>query len=340
MQIVYSPTHERHDPPFEMLHGRPEPYLESPSRVAHILAALAGADVGPIVPPRDAGLDPILTIHDRAYIDFLHTIYPRWVSAGGAPDGVIPSTMAVRALTGRPRGAFGEAGYYLFDTSCPILPATFEAACASAQVALTAAALVAEGAPVAYALCRPPGHHAHRDMGGGYCYLNNAAIAAHALGGAGRVAVLDIDYHAGNGTEAIFYERDDVLVISIHADPHEEYPYYLGFADERGAGLGVGYTLNIPLPFGTGDAAFLAALDEALAAIRAAGVARLVVSAGFDTFRDDPLGHFTLTTPVYTEIGRRIAALGLPTAIVQEGGYAIAALGENVVSFLRGWQPA
>jgi acetoin utilization deacetylase AcuC-like enzyme len=260
-------------------------------------------------------------------------------------------------------------GYYCFDMSAPIVAGTYAAARAAADAALTGAALLLEGQRAAYALCRPPGHHAGRDMCGGYCYLNNAAIAAehlattdhrpptadkadtqHAIRNtrhgsrvthhASRVAILDIDYHHGNGTQQIFYERGDVLFVSIHADPARQYPYFAGYADERGAGEGLGANLNISLRANVADERYLAALDEALAAVRAFDPRFLVVSAGFDTYGGDPIADFALSSAAYPRIGRRIAELGLPTLIVQEGGYAVDALGQNAVGFLRGFESA
>jgi acetoin utilization deacetylase AcuC-like enzyme len=206
-------------------------------------------------------------------------------------------------------------------------------------VALTAADLVAAGES-AFALCRPPGHHAGPRSAGGYCYVNNAAVAAERLreAGAGRVSVLDIDYHHGNGTQAVFWERGDVQVASIHADPLVEYPYFLGHADERGAGEGEGATLNLPLPWGTGFAEWAAALDRALAAVAGFGPERLVVSLGVDTFHGDPISRFRLDTPDYPAIGRRIAGLRLPTLFVMEGGYAVEAIGVNAVGVLEGFE--
>jgi acetoin utilization deacetylase AcuC-like enzyme len=251
-------------------------------------------------------------------------------------------------------------GYYCFDMSAPIAAGTYAAARAAANTALTGAALLLEGHQTVYALCRPPGHHAGRDMYGGYCYLNNAAIATQYLGVGGwelgvgnphqpstpysqpphRVAVLDIDYHHGNGTQQIFYERGDVLFVSIHADPARQYPYFAGYADERGAADGVDANLNIPLEADVDDERYLVTLDKALAAVRAFDPRFLVVSAGFDTFGGDPIADFALSSAVYPQIGQRITALGLPTLIVQEGGYAVDALGENAVGFLRGFEAA
>ena len=268
---------------------------------------------------------------------------------------MLPSTLAVRWMSRRCESPLVAPGYYSFDMCAPIVAGTYQAARAAADVALTAADLLLGGERVVYALCRPPGHHAGSDLYGGYCYLNNAAIAAEYLlsttdhrppttdpvsssvvGRRSSVAILDIDYHHGNGTQQIFYARSDVLFVSIHADPAREYPFFAGYADERGGGEGAGLNLNIPLEPGVADARYLGALEQALAAIDAFGPRHLVLSAGFDTFGGDPLGDFALTAAAYPAIGRRIAALGLPTLVVQEGGYAVAALGENVVGLLRG----
>jgi acetoin utilization deacetylase AcuC-like enzyme len=182
--------------------------------------------------------------------------------------------------------------------------------------------------------CRPPGHHAGKDYAGGYCFINNASVAAHWLSSSGKVAVLDIDYHCGNGTQDIFYERADVLTISIHADPHVEYPYYAGYASETGSGAGAGFHKNFPLERDTDDARYLSALEEALSLIRKFAPRYLVVSAGMDIYADDPLGTIKVTTPGIGEIGRRISALELPTVIIMEGGYNNDALGRNIVTLL------
>lgn len=224
------------------------------------------------------------------------------------------------------------------DLSAPIVAGTYKAALASANCALSAAEAVSKGERAAFALCRPPGHHAGKANCGGYCYLNNAAIAANWLSSKGRVAVLDIDYHAGNGTQDIFYEHADVLSISIHADPDFEYPHFSGYADERGAGAGLGFHHNFPLPAGTDDAAYLATLEIALGHIRAFEPGYLVVSAGMDIYADDPLGKIKVTTKGIGEIGKRIASPGLPTTIVFEGGYNNDALARNVLALLEAFK--
>jgi acetoin utilization deacetylase AcuC-like enzyme len=337
---------ERHNPPHEFLDGTLIPVFESTERAAIIRAALRKAAPGPLIAPRAFGLDPLLAVHSEAYLHYLEHAYERWVAAGGAPEAVLPGTLAVRWMARPSADPLAAPGYYCFDLSAPIVAGTYAAACDAADAALTGAALLLEGERAAYALCRPPGHHAGSDMCGGYCYLNNAAIAAqylvdHAPQRPAHVAILDIDFHHGNGTQQIFYERADVLFVSLHADPAHHYPYFLGYADERGAGAGAGYNLNIVLNAGVADSEFLEALDTALAAVAEFAPHYLVISAGVDTFDGDPVaansGSFALSAAAFPAIGARIAAARLPTLFVQEGGYAVQALGENVVGLLRGF---
>ncbi len=342
---VFPAEHVYHTAPHEFIEGKlVAPAHEAPDRAEIIRAALETARLGPIVAPRSFLDAHITDVHAPDYVAYLETAYERWVALGGSPVAVLPDTLAVRWMgTRRPENPLALPGYYAYDISAPITEGTYRAARAAANAALTAAALLLEGEQVVYALCRPPGHHAGRDLCGGYCFLNNAAIAAQYLvtQQRGPVALLDIDYHHGNGTQQIFYERADVLFVSLHADPAAAYPYFLGYEEERGAGAGMGATRNIPLPPGTDDDAFLAALEHACQAIEESGARTLVLSAGFDTFGGDPVAMlgdagFALTTGGYTRIGARLAQLGLPTVVVQEGGYATAALGDNVVALLQG----
>ncbi len=336
MKIFYSEMHRRHHPPFEVFDGGLRvPYLENPQRMDRVLSALRETDWAELCEPSDFGLDPIRAVHDEEYLNFLASAWTEWLeSAPQDPSTLIPATFALRRQPRKPKGLLGLAGYYIMDLSACIVEGTYAAALAAAQCALSAAQAVAQGAPSAFALCRPPGHHAGRDYAGGYCFLNNAAVAAHWLSSQGRVAVLDIDYHAGNGTQDIFYERADVLTLSLHADPDFEYPHFIGFADERGQGRGLGFHHNFPLPKGTDDTAYLRALEEALARIREYSPSYLVVSAGMDIYAEDPLGTIKISTAGIGEIGRRIASLGLPAVIVMEGGYANEALGRNITAFL------
>ncbi|HET91057.1 MAG TPA: histone deacetylase family protein [Chloroflexi bacterium] len=337
MQTVYTERHHLHTTDRVLLEGHPFTVEEVPARAEAILTAVQSAAWTAVIPPTDHGLDPILAVHDAEFVHFLRTVYAesalRW---GEGP--VFPWTFATRHTGRKPRSLAGLAGYYAFGFGSPILVGTWEAAYWSAQSALTAADLVQAGASVAYALCRPPGHHAAADLYGGFCYLNNAAIAARALqaGARGcRVAILDVDYHHGNGTQAIFYADPTVIYCSLHAHPDEDYPYYWGEADERGVGAGEGSNWNWPLPRSTDDAGYLAALDEALAVIRAFAPRFLVVSVGFDIMTGDEVGCFDVTAAGLEEIGRRVAALEIATVVVQEGGYVLERLGEYAVTFLR-----
>lgn len=341
MQIVHSERHQLHATAGLRPEAHPSLTAEVPARAEVILAALQAAGLGPTTTPSDYGLAPILAVHEPELVTFLRTLYGRFTDQFGATDAVYPETFAVRQARRKPTGLLGLLGYYTFGTDCPVVEGTWAASYWSVQCALSAAELVRSGERAAYALCRPPGHHAAADLYGGFCYLNNAATAVrHLQAGAPagtRVAVLDVDYHHGNGTQSIFYADPSVLYCSLHADPDWEYPYYWGAADERGAGPGEGFNRNWPLPPATDDARYLAALDEAVAAIRAFAPRYLVVSAGFDLVAGDPvaIAGFAVSTAGVGAIGQKIAQLDLPTVIVQEGGYLLERLGANALAFLR-----
>lgn len=345
MKIFYDETHRLHNPPFEIFEGGQRvPYLESPERMDRILAALSKMAWAEICKPRDFGLDPIRAVHSDAYLTFLASAWSEWQSAqtqsasSSEPVPLLPATFAAKRGC-LPESVLGKAGFFMFDLSVPLLEGTYSAALAAAHCALSAAEYVTssgiEGPQAAFALCRPPGHHAGRDAAGGYCYLNNAAIAAQWLTRFGKVAILDVDYHAGNGTQDIFYTRSDVLTISIHADPSFEYPYYSGYAQETGEGQGIGFHYNFPLPAGADDTTYLQTLDRALAIADEFRPAHLVISLGMDIYENDPLGLFKITSHGIGEIGRRVHALGLPTLIVMEGGYNTDMLGANIATFLE-----
>jgi acetoin utilization deacetylase AcuC-like enzyme len=336
MNVYYSEAHRKHEPPFEIFDGGLRvPYLENPDRMDKILSALQTTNWAEIIEPRDFGLDPIYAIHDKDYVDFLASCWTEWLDSEAIDKStLLPATFALRRHPQKPTSLLGRAGYYMMDLSACIVEGTYQAALASANCALSAAETVANGARTAFALCRPPGHHAGKDYAGGYCFINNASVAANWLSMKGRVALLDVDYHCGNGTQDIFYDRADVLTISIHADPNFEYPHYAGYANETGAGAGLGFHKNFPLEKGTDDARYFAALEEALSLIRKFAPKYLVISAGMDIYADDPLGTIKVTTQGIGEIGKRISALGLPTVIMMEGGYNNDALGINIVSFL------
>jgi len=338
MKAVLDARQSVHDPKHALLNGKVIQCREQSERidVLHKAAVAAGCEFSA---PRDHGCTPIAAIHSPEYLTFLETIHQRWSRLKDASNEVIPNIHPANRSCSYPTGPVGQAGYHQADTACPIAAGTWDAAYWSAQTALSAADLVMDGADAAYALCRPPGHHAFGDLAGGFCYLNNAAIAAqHFLMAGFRPAILDIDVHHGNGTQGIFYDRDDILTVSIHGDPTDFYPFFWGHASERGTGRGLGYNLNIPLPFGTDDAAFLIALETALHRIKTNGSNVLVVSVGLDPHEDDPFEAFKVTTPGFARIGAAITALGLPALHVQEGGYLQPALGDNLTSFLRGVQ--
>ena len=337
MHIIHSPLHALHDGGMELHRGELVPCFEMPSRVDHILAAIARAG-WKVDGPREYDDAVLAGVHDADYLAFLRGAYDAW-RAEGRDGFMLPGAFPARGMRRDrvPAGLHARLGYYAFDAGSPIVAGTWQAARAAAHCALTAADIVASGERSAYALCRPPGHHAGRGMFGGYCFLNNAALAAQRLRDAGmpRVAVLDVDYHHGNGTQDIFWERDDVPFVSIHGDPETEYPFFLGHADERGAGAGLGCNHNFPLPRGTDWARYSATLDEALRRIDAHAPQALVVSLGVDIFEGDPISSFRLGAGDFPKLGTRIAALGLPTVLVQEGGYAVAEIGDNVAAVLE-----
>jgi acetoin utilization deacetylase AcuC-like enzyme len=335
MKVYYSEAHRKHEPPFEVFDGGLRtPYLENPDRMDQILNVLRETDWADILEPTDLGLEPIYAVHDKDYVDFLASAWIEWLATDSKDHSVLlPATFALRRHPQRPASLLGRAGYYMMDLSACIVEGTYEATLAAANCALNAAQAVANGERSTFALCRPPGHHAGKDYAGGYCFINNAAVAANWLSSKRKVALLDIDYHCGNGTQDIFYEREDVLTISIHADPNFEYPHFAGYAGERGQGKGIGFHHNFPLAAGTDDTAYLEPLDRTLELIREFKPTYLVISAGMDIYAEDPLGKIRITTEGIIEIAKRISALELPTVIVMEGGYNNEALGRNVIGF-------
>jgi len=325
-----------HQPAVELHNGNWSDYAEKAARAEIILQQFAAHR-----PVRDHGLEPILRAHSPDYVEFLRSAHQAWLEAGRSGDAIGYTWPVIRRRDLRLDRIDARLGRYSFDAATPITAGTWSSAYWSAQAAVSAVAAVLEEAqPVTFALCRPPGHHAGRDYLGGYCYLNSAAIAAAEAAHHGRrVAILDIDYHHGNGTQDIFLDSGEVLFVSIHADPAMDYPFFWGHADERGIGAGKGKTLNIPLPRGTQIDAYLEALEIACTAIVAHRTDLLVLSFGADTFEDDPISYFELREEDYALLGSRIAALAIPTAIVMEGGYAIDALGGIVTSLLSGFYP-
>ena len=343
MLTVYSEDHRLHAGQHELTFGEFMPCFEKPARAQMVLERVRAVGLGAVVPPEDFGPAPLARVHSESFLRFLESAWERWTRETGSTADALPEVFPTRGLRQiEPEAIFGKLSYYAIDAAAPITAGTWRAARSAANVALSAQRRVAEGARAAFALCRPPGHHAAADTIGGYCYLNNAAIAAQAFRDQGgtRVAILDVDYHAGNGTQSIFYERADVLFASLHGHPKQTYPYFLGYADEPGRGAGEGFNHNYPLPHGTGWEPYEEALDDACGKIAAYAPDALVVSLGVDTFKDDPISKFTLEGAHYPLIGARIARLARPTLFVMEGGYAVEEIGLNTVGVLTGFEEA
>jgi len=341
MLVTYSDRHKLHSPRSVIYRGVAADYMEITER-ADALIDLVHKRGHEVKAPRDFGLAPIAKIHTPDYIAFLQNAYANWqkliVPLGNVAPNVVGHGFAVRQLDERPSSFQGQIGYYLSGSGVPIHEHTFDAAVTSAHVAIEASEAIVGGAREAYALCRPPGHHAYADIAGGFCYFNNVAIAAqHLTDKFGRVAILDFDVHHGNGTQGIFYERSDVFFVSIHADPNEAYPFYAGYPHQRGRGTGLGYNLNLPLPLATPDNIFLQTIGTAIAAIRTFDPAVLLISLGFDAFVDDPQKLLGVTTEGFRETGRKVGAVELPVLLVQEGGYNVGRLAENLDAFLDGF---
>jgi acetoin utilization deacetylase AcuC-like enzyme len=344
MKTFHDPGHARHAPAFFLMRGQVRPNYEVPARADALLAALTALGLPPVL-PAPTPMAAIAAVHDDGYLGFLEAAHGLWATlpaAGAEAVANIHPTPEMLAQGGRAgAGLISRIGWYTADTACPIGPGTWAASLGAAASALAAAGEAAAGRH-AYALCRPPGHHAYAARAGGHCYLNNAAIAAAALrrAGAARVAVLDIDSHHGNGTQGIFWDRADVLTVSVHGDPNHYYPWYVGHATERGAGAGEGCNLNLPLPIGSGDGPWLAAIATGLGRIRDFAPEALVLSLGFDASMQEPLNALSVTDDGFARAGAAIGALRLPTAIVQEGGYAVAHLGTLLTRFLGGFGEA
>ncbi|MEZ5701353.1 MAG: histone deacetylase family protein [Burkholderiaceae bacterium] len=352
MKTFFNPDHSLHTGRQEMFRGRMVDCHEVPARLDFVMAALRERPLGDLLKPQvsDIDLDSVLaSVHTERYLNFLEGAWAEWVAMdpANAQRDALPSVWPMPNRHGfrtdvLPGNFAARMGAFAFDSGSPLTQGTWAAARRGAACAMAAALDLSSGARSAFALTRPPGHHAGPDFFGGYCFLNNAAVAAQTLReqGCERVAILDVDYHHGNGTQTIFYERSDVLTISIHGDPLTEYPFFLGHADERGAEAGEGYNLNLPLPRGTGFMPWIRALDQALEAVHQYRAQALVVPMGLDTFEGDPISGFTLKSGDYTTIGRRLADADLPTLFTFEGGYAVAEVGVNAVNLLAGFQNA
>lgn len=342
METIFTERHNLRNSKTELFGGQLVEPFERPSRAEYIIGRVREVGLGSISDPDDFGMDPILAIHDQGFIDFLQVAWADWQAAGNKGEAM-PTVWPARRMSLRiPNDIEGRLGYYALACETTLSDGTWEAAYASAQVALTGAQRLNDGAKSVFSLCRPPGHHAAIDMYGGYCFVNNAAVAAQHLldTGAKRIAILDVDFHHGNGTQDIFDARDDVLFISLHGDPMDAFPHFLGHADETGSGKGDGLTVNYPMPPNTDFATWRAALKKALAKIAEYAPDKLIISLGVDTFETDPISFFKLKSKDFTTYGADIASLSLPTLFVMEGGYDIAEIGVNTVNVLQGFESA
>lgn len=342
METIFTEKHNLRNSTTELYGGQLVEPFERPSRAEYIIDRVRDTNLGPVSEPDDFGIDPIRAIHDKGFIDFLQLAWNDW-QAEGYKGEAMPTVWPARRMSMRiPSYIEGRLGYYALSCETSISEGTWEAAYASAQVALTGAERIHQGARAVFSLCRPPGHHAAIDMYGGYCFVNNAAVAAQNLldKGASRIAILDVDFHHGNGTQDIFDARDDVLFISLHGDPMDAFPHFLGHADETGTGRGKGFTVNYPLPPNTDFPTWRAALAQALKQIEEYAPDALIISLGVDTFETDPISFFKLKSDDFTTYGADIAAANLPTLFVMEGGYDIAEIGVNAVNVLQGFESA
>jgi acetoin utilization deacetylase AcuC-like enzyme len=349
MQVTHSDRHRAHDPKLETYLGLPVPANEVPARAESILDALRADGGFTFREPTDHGTEPITAVHDPGLLRFMEVAWKETVRQQIDREFLVADTYPTRAMFAgmsdevvaarpEPIAIGGRVGWWGLDSSNPLVEGSYDAARSAVDVALTAVDAVLGGETVAYGLCRPPGHHAAAAMAGGYCFFNNAAIAAQAIvtSTGERVAILDVDVHHGNGTQQIFWRREDVLYASLHSDPTRLYPFFLGHEDEVGEGPGAGFNLNLPQPLRVDDATYLASLDIALDKIGATPGSIIVVSLGIDTYENDPIGDLALTTAGYHEMGRRVASLGRRLVILQEGGYHVGDLGTNVRAWLRG----
>jgi acetoin utilization deacetylase AcuC-like enzyme len=343
VKTVYSDDHNLHDGLLDPRGDNWGPSAECPARANNVENAIRENQLGEIIGPDVFDEQKILRIHSADYLQFLESVWNEWLASGEKGANARPDTFVGAGMRhAETECVVGRLGRYSFDATSPFVAGSWQAIRTSANVALTGAEIIKGGSRLAFSACRPPGHHATVSYCGGYCYLNNNSLAAQSFldDGASRVAILDVDYHHGNGTQSIFYNRSDVLTISLHADPKVEYPFFLGYADEPGEGDGAGFNVNYPLPFGTAWDTYSPALSDALDQVRRFSPDVLVVALGLDTFAGDPTTFFEITTDDFARMGAAIASLKLPTLVVLEGGYSVDWIGQNTVKFLGGLESA
>ena len=336
MKCFYHPAQKLHHPQTYLSRGQMRKPQEIPDRVDGMLAGLQQLNLS-VTTPNDYGMAPLLAVHDKGYLEFLQTAHRRWKEIPQDWGDEVMSNIYVRHPNPL-RGILAEAARYLADGSCPVGPHTWASSYWSAQSAVAGAEAILAGDRKAYALCRPPGHHARRDAAGGFCYINSAAVAAqHLRRQYAKVAILDTDMHHGQGVQEIFYDRDDVFYVSVHGDPTNFYPVVAGFDDEQGVGRGAGFNQNLPMPHGSSEKVFFDCMDKALATLAQFKPDVLVLALGFDVYKDDPQSLVAVTTAGFERLGNIVAGLGLPTLVVQEGGYHLGDMADNTASFFRGF---
>lgn len=343
MKTVYSDEHNLHSHLMDPRGDNGRQSTECPARANNIASVIREQDFGEIIAPKSFGEEKYLRIHAPDYVAFLQTVWDEWVASGETGSNARPDTFVGAGMRYADcKSVVARLGKYSFDATSPFVAGSWQAIRTSANVALTGAELLMGREKRAFAACRPPGHHATENYCGGYCYLNNNSLACQSLldGGAHRVAILDVDYHHGNGTQSIFYRRNDVLTISLHADPSLEYPYFLGYSDEVGEGEGHGFNVNYPLPFNTAWDSYSDVLSNALDKVQGFQPDALIVALGLDTFAGDATTHFGIRTGDFARMGEAIGALALPTLVVLEGGYAVDFIGRNTLNFLTGLEGA
>lgn len=339
MKCFYHPEQGRHAPANYLLKGQYVPSPEGPLRSEMLLNGLISMGLEPITPVATGRLhERLLRIHTARYLEFLETIYSRWSALSDTAETVSPNVHPCGRGYHYPVHPVGQAGWHLHDMSCSLASGTFEGVIANAATAEAASEAVVAGERCAYALCRPPGHHAGPEHAGGFCFINNSALAAVVLREQyDRVAIIDVDLHHGNGTQDIFYTRGDVWTGSVHVDPNEFYPFFWGGADEKGEGDGLGANVNLPLPLGSDGQTFFTALDGLIERLIDFRPQALVVALGLDAHKNDPLAGLVLETDDFITIGNRLASIDLPAVIIQEGGYPTDHLGNNLAAFLTGY---
>jgi len=341
MKFVYSDKHKLHNPPKEFNSNQILVYGESPDRAELIYQKLNNIPEFEHITPEILDTSHFLKVHSAAYIAYLQNAYQDWVSEGFSMEGIMPEFFAIGHLRGKtpPSNPIARAGYFMTDNCSMVVEGTWEAVKSSAFVALTGAELLVNGEKYAFSLCRPPGHHAGYDFAGGYCFLNNAALAAKYLQDNGqlqlnsekKVGIFDIDFHHGNGTQDIVRHLENIFLISIHGHPYFEYPYFTGYSTENTDNI-----INYPLLPGTNDDEYFETFTQAVQKFKESGISNLVISLGVDTFVNDHLGSFNLTAAIYERLSTYILhELDVPVLVVMEGGYNNDSLAENVVSFLR-----